>query len=928
MKEKKKTPWIMKTAIIIGVLVIPLLYSYFYLGAFWDPYARLDDVPVAVVNLDSGAVINGEERNLGQEICDNLEKDGTLKFVFTDNADAEQGVLENDYYASITIPKDFSSNASTASKDTEKLHSSIVYTANQKKNYLAAQILENAMPTIKQTVNSSIDKEIITTLCDKLESVPDSMGELQNGFKQLSDGSGKLSSGTNELADGADKLSEGSSALADGSKQVSDGAVTLLDGIKALDKGANTLNASVPQLADGVQQLTDGSVVLRNGTAALNSKIPELSGGAALLNNGALQLSTGLDTLKSNSPSLTAGAQQLNAGATSLKSGIQTYTDGVSSANSGAVTLANGIDAYTTGVESASAGANNLYNGINQANEGLNQIVTQVQASSQQLEHTAPDSSLDALSSGTSQVYEGICTFSTNYTNALNALKYYQTTGDTQYLNVAVSGFEQLDNSLPALKSGAHQVSSGVTELTDGMKDVKNNTSQLLTGLQALQSGFGNNTDSSTLLGGAYALNQGLSTLKSNNNTLNSGAQALKTGLNTLNSNSNALNQGANELSIGASTLSTGVNSYTDGVASAANGAAQLKEGTSSLTSKIPALTQGVNALDEGAGELSTGLIQLNSKAPALSNGVSALADGSGKLLAGADKLSTGANDLSVGTVQLDNGISTLRTGAYSLNDGATQLDNGISNAKDGVDESITDTIIQLNALDGLADYAEEPISTVTEYVQPVENYGSAFAPYFMCLSLWVGGLMIYFGIYLDYNRKIKSLTKDSNRIILRTLSFGLISMAQGVLLAIVIKDILHIVVNNPLMLFMSCILVSLTFMTIIQFCIINLGDAGKFASLLLLILQLTSCAGTFPIETQSGFFRVINKILPMTYSTQLFKEAISGTAGSNAGKSAIILAAFFVVFLALTLIFSHSSLKKDLQRIDANTKEKMAVSK
>ncbi len=928
MKEKKKTPWIMKAAIIIGVLVIPLLYSYFYLGAFWDPYARLDDVPVAVVNLDSGAVINGEERNLGQEICDNLEKDGTLKFVFTDKADAEQGVLENDYYASITIPKDFSSNASTASKDTEKLHSSIVYTANQKKNYLAAQILENAMPTIKQTVNSSIDKEIITTLCDKLESVPDSMGELQNGFKQLSDGSGKLSSGTNELADGADKLSEGSSALADGSKQVSGGAVTLLDGIKVLDKGANTLNASVPQLADGVQQLTDGSVALRNGTTALNSKIPELSGGAALLNNGALQLSTGLDTLKSNSPSLTAGAQQLNAGATSLKSGIQTYTDGVSSANSGAVTLANGIDAYTTGVESASAGANNLYNGINQANEGLNQIVTQVQASSQQLEQTAPDSSLDALSSGASQVYEGIGTFSTNYTNALNALKHYQATGETQYLNAAVSGFEQLENSLPALKSGAQQVSSGVTELTDGMKDVKNNTSQLLTGLQALQSGFGNNTDSSTLLGGAYALNQGLSTLKSNNNTLNSGAQALKTGLNTLNSNSNALNQGANELSIGASTLSTGINSYTDGVASAADGAAQLKEGTSSLTSKIPALTQGVNALDEGAGELSTGLIQLNSKVPALSNGVSALADGSGKLLAGADKLSTGAKDLSVGTVQLDNGIATLRTGAYSLNDGATQLDNGISTAKDGVDESITDTNIQLNALDGLADYAEEPISTVTEYVQPVENYGSAFAPYFMCLSLWVGGLMIYFGIYLDYNRKIKSLTKDSNRIILRTLSFGLISMAQGVLLAIVIKDILHIVVNNPLMLFMSCILVSLTFMTIIQFCIINLGDAGKFVSLLLLILQLTSCAGTFPIETQSGFFRVINKILPMTYSTQLFKEAISGTAGSNAGKSAIILAAFFVVFLALTLMFSHSSLKKDLQRIDANTKEKMAVSK
>lgn len=159
MKEKKKTPWIMKTAIIIGVLVIPLLYSYFYLGAFCDPYARLDDVPVAVVNLDSGAVINGEERNLGQEICDNLEKDGTFKFVFTDNADAEQGVLENDYYASITIPKDFSSNASTASKDTEKLHSSIVYTANQKRIILLHRYLKTqCLQLSKQLIQALIKK--------------------------------------------------------------------------------------------------------------------------------------------------------------------------------------------------------------------------------------------------------------------------------------------------------------------------------------------------------------------------------------------------------------------------------------------------------------------------------------------------------------------------------------------------------------------------------------------------------------------------------------------------------------------------------------------------------------------------------------------------------------------------------------------------
>ena len=335
-----------------------------------------------------------------------------------------------------------------------------------------------------------------------------------------------------------------------------------------------------------------------------------------------------------------------------------------------------------------------------------------------------------------------------------------------------------------------------------------------------------------------------------------------------------------------------------------------------------------MKALDDGAGALSSGLNTLNAKVPALSDGVSSLNNGAGKLLTGANQLSGGANSLSDGANTLNNGILTLQTGTYELSDGAMRLKDGINTAKEGVDESVEDTNEQLKALDGLAEYSEEPVSTETTFVEPVENYGSAFAPYFMGLSLWVGGLMIYFGIYLDYNRKIKSLTKDSNRIVMRTMLFGLISMAQGALLAIVIKDILHITVNNPAMLFGACMLVSLTFMTIIQFCIINLGDVGKFVSLLLLILQLTSCAGTFPIETQNGFFRAINKVLPMTYSTQLFKEAISGTPCANARNSAVILALFFAAFLALTLILSHNKLKKDLERIDREAKNRIAEAK
>ncbi len=96
-----------KGSVVIGVIVIPVLYSYFYLGAFWDPYSRLDTLPVAVVNNDAGATINGEDRNVGEELCKELADSNELKFVFTDEADAKKGTEGNDYYAMILIPENF-----------------------------------------------------------------------------------------------------------------------------------------------------------------------------------------------------------------------------------------------------------------------------------------------------------------------------------------------------------------------------------------------------------------------------------------------------------------------------------------------------------------------------------------------------------------------------------------------------------------------------------------------------------------------------------------------------------------------------------------------------------------------------------------------------------------------------------------------------
>ena len=909
MAAKSKNKWIAKAVVIIGVIIIPLLYSFFYLEAFWDPYARLDDVPVAVVNLDKGANINGKNRNIGQEICDNLKEDGSLDFRFVSDKNAKDGVLNQDYYASITIPADFSSNVSTITEDTEKLHSQIVYSANQKKNYLAAQILENAMPTIKETVNSSIDKEIITTLSDKLNSVPDQMGELQDGLQQLSDGSKTLANGTSDLDKGATTLKDGSKTLSGGATQVADGSKTLNNGISTLKTGTAQLKSAVPTLASGVGALDTGAKKLSLGADSLSAGLTTYTNGVATAANGAGTLSTGLTTYTNGVATAANGASTLSSGLTTytdgvataadgagtLKSGVATYTAGVSSAKDGSSTLSAGINTYTAGASKLYSGSTDLYNGVKKASKGVSTIQSSVDESIDKLNTTASDTVLGTLEAGSKSVSSSTQSAVKIIENAQTLIKAYNATGDSKYLTQLNSVLNMItSDQLTALNQGSQQVNAGTLQLIAGMKEVKTNTKDLKDGLALLQSSFGDERTENTLINGAYAINAGLKQLTDNNAVLKGGAAQLELGLQTLAANNATLNGGVSQLSAGLDTLKANNSTLTGGASQVAGGAKQLADGTSTLNANVPTLSNGVTKLDSGASQLLTG-----SKA-----------------------LYSGAKQVADGSVSLYNGVLSLKAGTSKLNSGANTLKDGIDTAKDGVDDSVKDTNKQLKALDGLADYAEEPASVKTEFVQPVENYGSAFAPYFMGLSLWVGGLMIFFGIYLDYTKKIKSLTKDGKSFRKKCLAFGGISAAQGVALAFIIKFALGIVVNNFAMLIGSCVLVSLCFMLIIQFFIMYTGNVGKFISLLLLILQLTSCAGTFPLETQNGFFQFINKFLPMTYSTQLFKEAISGTAGSWAAKNAAVIAAFTVGFLVLGGIARFIEKSKEKKNISLQPQE------
>lgn len=98
---------IMQTIVIVLITLVPALYAFIFLYAYWDPASHLSEISVAVVNNDKGATIEGENKNIGNSIANKLKSDSKVKWVFTDSKDADNGVLKAKYYAEFIIPDNF-----------------------------------------------------------------------------------------------------------------------------------------------------------------------------------------------------------------------------------------------------------------------------------------------------------------------------------------------------------------------------------------------------------------------------------------------------------------------------------------------------------------------------------------------------------------------------------------------------------------------------------------------------------------------------------------------------------------------------------------------------------------------------------------------------------------------------------------------------
>ena len=457
MKKEK----ILKILIFAVVLLIPIIYSFFYLKSYWNPYETLSDMKIAVVNLDSGK----DGKNQGNEFVQSLKDSATFNICEVSQEDANDGMEKGNYYATIEIPKNFTECLESGAT-TDKQVAQITYRPNQATNYLATQIINSAVKTIELNLQSKVDREIIANLSDKLNEVPDSLQTISDGASSILDGSQSLNDGIKQLNDGTNQLSSsykefdngvtsaytGSQSLESGLTQVSTGVDTLKNGGQTLDSAISQINAGVDELSSqsnsGIASLASGVNDLNTGAANLNAKLPEYVEKVEYLNSNVKPLLQALSAYSGNTTDSTLQYLAVSASQILAQDPEKGNLDGFQQLTIGGQALTTGANDLYTGTQKLVAGTQDLGK-LTSGVQSLKSALTQVKQGT-----TSLNQGIVTLSNGTVQLTAG----SSTLTNGLATLN---------------SSSKTIDNALTTLNNGTASAYDGSNKLVEGVQTFK-----------------------------------------------------------------------------------------------------------------------------------------------------------------------------------------------------------------------------------------------------------------------------------------------------------------------------------------------------------------------------------------------------------------------------------------------------------------------
>jgi putative membrane protein len=443
---------------LIFVLIVPALYGAIYLSANWDPYGKLGNLPVAVVNADRPTTFEKQTITAGADFVSELTRSAAFQYHDVDETEAQRGLRAGDYYLVISVPADFSADLVSGAGDDPQRAKVMLY-RNDANGFVVGSITSSAQNTIARAVDEAAEAAYFNAVFANLAKIRTGLENARQGAEQLvtglttaEKGASTLHTGTGQALTGANRLATGATSLATGLTTAKTGSADLAGGLRTLKTGTATLSTGADQVAAGTQKLDDEVVpVLDDVSAVLPKAQADAKALNTTLNRIGKAVGSGSETVGSDlddaSDALDA-AIKANPGLGDDPA-VKRLSSALAAAADRADTVASDID---TGLNRVNALDRRLQS------DQLGSKVTTARDNLVKLNNGA-----QAVAKGAASVQKGTATAST--------------------------GADKLATGISSASAGADTLSTGATSLAGGVKKLDSGAGELETGLTKLQSG-------------------------------------------------------------------------------------------------------------------------------------------------------------------------------------------------------------------------------------------------------------------------------------------------------------------------------------------------------------------------------------------------------------------------------------------------------
>ncbi len=828
--------------VILGICAIPSLYAWINVQACWDLYNNLQDLPVAVVNNDKEASFRGTSVNVGQQIVTELKKNKKVKWVFTTSKEADMGLIDSTYYASIEIPSDFSSNLLSVLSD--KPHKpQIIYKADTKANAVANKITSTVSSTVVQQVKSEFVSTVNELAYKAVNSVGNSASQNEGSILKTKDAIISLNRNMETITDTLQTVSSNSTSLSELLSNLNSSMPAVQSSLDSLAKS----NVNSQQSLSTMQKTMD----LSTKSISANLEYAKSSGEkirSLFLSLNDAATNTADEKVDTIVPVLSVQLGSLNSTVDSTITFLEKcrdydYASDMDSAIASLKQLRSALQSLQDGLTKLQKGVDTVHTTTDQTYQSLQTLFAQTKVLMQQMD--------TALNDAITAVTELSTTFPQNATlkSILKSLKSIQ---DAHITTVVSTEMDNLLATQPKVDNAFVTLNSNIAGAQIKIKNAISTIDRALSDLQKFRTQtFAAQTQQvNALISALQAVKPDIATLQGNLGTLS----------NQLHSGTAISRETANQLSTCCGNivehLTTSLALYNSNVKS------DLKRISTGLSKTIT----GTNDLIQSAKELSTQISTMLKNAQQ-----------------GAQLSASFSNGLYEKLTQFKSVISAL----------GGKLDTTGN-------ESISTLIaIMQNNPKLIGNYVAEPFDIQEEAIYPIPNYGTGMTPLYTTLALWVGCLILNSVLkpevaWFDGIEKITMREKYFGKMLL----FATLAAVQGLIVSVGDIVYLKIYVLHPAMFIFFSVYSSLVFSIITYTLMATLGNFGKALSIIYLIMQIAGAGGSYPVQVDPPIFRVLQPLFPFTYTLSGMREAIAGSLASTVTGDVVGLTIFGLLFL------------------------------